>query len=100
MDTLKETLIKVLESYTGKAFNSYSYMTRSSDQQHFVVTSVRHVHDQRIVNTGLVVQLINDIIIIDRDINNKQLVDALLQVGVPRSQIILAYAGEPVPESV
>ena len=38
-------------------------------------------------------------IIIDRDINNKPLIDALVQAGVPRTQIILAYMGEPVPES-
>src|SRR4051794_30649203 len=100
MDKLKETLIKVLESYTGKAFNGYSYMTSSADQKHFVVTSVGNVKDQRIVNIGLIVQFIDDVIIIDRDINNKPLVDALLQAGVPRSRIILAYAGEPVPESV
>jgi hypothetical protein len=100
MDTLKETLIHVLEGYTGKAFNGYSYLTSSPDQQHFVVTSVGHVQGKRVVNTGLVVQCINNSIIIDCDVNNKSLVDALLQAGIPRSQIILAYAGEPVPEAV
>jgi hypothetical protein len=29
---------------------------------------------------------------------NKPLVDALVDAGVPRAQIILAYAGEAVPE--
>lgn len=75
-------------------------MTSSVDQQHFVVTSVGYIQEKRVVNVGLVVQLMNDTIIIDRDIDNKQLVDALLEAGVPRDQIILAYAGEPVPESV
>jgi hypothetical protein len=41
---------------------------------------------------------VNDQIIIERDINNKPLVDALVQNGIPREQIILAYAGEPVEE--
>jgi hypothetical protein len=97
---LKVTLVNLLEGYTGKAFNGYSYMTSSVDQQHFVVTSVGYVHGQRVVNTGLVVQFINNMIIIDHDINNKPLVDALIQAGVSRDQIILTYAGEPVPESV
>lgn len=39
-----------------------------------------------------------DKIIIDLDINDKMLVDALLQAGVPRDQIVLAYAGESIPE--
>ncbi len=69
------------------------------DQQHFVVTSVGIIHGERIVNTGLIVHCIDNLIIVDRDINNKPLVDALVQAGVPRSQIILAYAGEPVPET-
>jgi hypothetical protein len=29
---------------------------------------------------------------------NKKLVDALVQAGIPRQQIILAYAGESIPE--
>ncbi len=99
MDRLRETLIAVLEGYTGKAFNGYSYLTSSADQRHFVVTSVGTIQGKRIVNTGLVVQLSNNTIIIDRDINNKPLLDALVQAGVPRAQIILAYAGEPVPET-
>lgn len=100
MDTIREILIRELEKYAGKAFNGYSYLTASSDQSHFVITSVGYIRGQRIVNTAMIVQLLNDQIVIDRDIYDKQLVDALLQVGVPRSQIILAYAGEPVPESV
>ena len=100
MDRLRELLIAVLEGYTGQAFNGYSYLTSSTDQRHFVVTSVGSIEGKRIINTGLVVQLSDDMVIIDRDINNKPLVDALVQAGIPRTQIILAYAGEPVPESV
>jgi hypothetical protein len=37
-------------------------------------------------------------VVIERDQNDKLVVDALLQAGVPRSQIVLAYAGEHVPE--
>ena len=99
MDRLTERLIAVLEGYTGNAFNGYSYLTSSIDQRHFVVTSVGIVQGKRIVNIGLVVQLSHDTIIIDRDINNKPLVGALVQVGIPRPQIILAYVGEPVPET-
>jgi hypothetical protein len=100
MDRLRDTLITTLNEYTGQAFNGYSYLTSSADERHFVVTSIGTVQGERVVNVGLVAQLLEDRIIIDRDLNNKPLVDALLQAGVPRHQIILAYAGEPVPESV
>ena len=45
-------------------------------------------------------RLLEDHIIIERDVNDKSLVDALLQANIPRSQIVLAYAGEPVNEPV
>lgn len=98
METLRETLLEELRRYTGKALNGYSYLTSSADQHIFTVISVGQVHEKRIVNTGLVVILEGEQIIIERDVNDKPLVDALIQAGVPREQIILAYAGEAVPE--
>src|SRR5258706_8536726 len=98
MDTTREILIRELEKYAGKAFNGYSYLDSNSNQTHFVITSVGHIRDRRVVNTAIIVQLVNNTIIIDRDIFDKPLVDALLQLGIPRSQIILACAGESVPE--
>jgi hypothetical protein len=47
----------------------------------------------------LIVRLEGDHIIIERDINDKVLVDALVQAGIPRQQIILAYAGEALKEA-
>jgi vancomycin permeability regulator SanA len=52
-----------------------------------------------VVDTGLIVRTIGDIIVIDRDNNSKPLFDALLQAGVPREQIVLAYAGESIPHA-
>jgi len=100
MDTLTETVHKVMLGYAGEALNGYSYLTSSADQNVFTVVSVGKVRDERVVNTALLVRLINDHIIIERDINSKPLVDALMQAGIPREQIILAYAGEIVPEPV
>ena len=48
----------------------------------------------------LIVRLLEDRIIIERDVNDKPLVDALLLANVPREQIVLAYAGEPLNEPV
>ncbi|MDX2140626.1 MAG: element excision factor XisI family protein [Chloroflexota bacterium] len=39
----------------------------------------------------------HDSVVIERDMNDKPLVDALVQAGVPREKIILAYAGEAMP---
>ena len=98
MDRLSDTLRKVLEGYTGEALNGYSYLTESKDGTVFSVVSVGYLPDKRIVDAGLIVRLLEDRILIERDVNNKPLVDALLEAGIPREQIILAYAGEPVNE--
>lgn len=98
MDRVIDILKRTLEGYTGKALNGYSYLTSSGDEHLFTVVTVGYLPKKRIVNIGLIVQVVGDHIIIERDINNKPLVDALVQAGVPREQIILAYAGEPVEE--
>jgi hypothetical protein len=99
VDRLIEILKKTLEGYTGEALNGYSYLTENQDSTVFTVVSVGYLPEKRIVDAGLIVRLAGDRIIIERDVNDKPLVDALLQANVPRQQIILAYAGEPVEES-
>lgn len=99
MGSLREIVREVVAGYAGKALNGYSYLTISPDGQVFAVVDVAKVRDQRIVNTGLLVRLENDRIIIEHDANDKILLDALLQAGILRSQIVLAYAGETIPEA-
>ena len=94
MDSLRETLRQMMSGYTGEALNGYSYLTHDQEQNLFTVVSVGHIGERRIIDTGLVVRLDGNTIIIEHDANDKPLVDALLEIGVPRSQIILAYAGE------
>jgi len=93
-----DTLKRALEGYTGKGLNGYSCLTSSSDERVFAVVFVGYLPDKRLVDTDLIVRVVDNHIIIERDINDKPLVDALVQAGVPRQQIILAYAGEPVEE--
>jgi hypothetical protein len=98
MDRLTEVLKQTMSGYTGEALNGYSYLTSSDDQQIFTVVSVGQVRDKRIVETGLIARVIGGQIVIERDVNDKPLVDALMQNGLPRNLIVLTYAGEAVPE--
>jgi len=100
MDSLKVALEKVIESYTGEGLNGYAYLSHDAVKDVYTVISVGYVKKHRSVDANLIVRLLGDKIIIERDMNDKTLVDALLQARIPRSQIILAYAGEPAPEAV
>ena len=99
METLHYTLTAVLSSYTGRGLNAQSVLTTSADGRLLTVVSIGQVQGETVVDTGLIVRLIDDIIVIDRDNNNKPLVDALVQAGVAREQIVLAYAGETIPHA-
>ena len=99
MGSLRETLQHEMAGYAGKALNGYSYLLDNADQDIFAVISIAQLRDERIADAGLIVRLVDDKIIIELDLNSKPLVDALVQAGVPREQIVLAYAGESVAEA-
>lgn len=88
-----------MAGYAGEALNGYSYLTSDTEQQVCAVVTIGEVRDKRIADAGLIARLVDDCIVIERDINDKPLVDALVQAGVPREQIFLAYLGEPLPEA-
>ncbi len=99
MDTLTSILQQAMMGYAGEALNGYSYLTSSADQQVFTVVSVGQVRGQRIVDTGLVVRIKDNRIVIEYDANDKPLVDALVSAGIPRNRIVLADAGEIAEEA-
>ncbi|MCB9455744.1 MAG: XisI protein [Anaerolineaceae bacterium] len=99
MDRLSDILRAALEAYTGAGLNGYSYLTENTDGTVFTVVSVGQLPDKRVVDAGLIVRLVAGRIVVERDVNDKPLVDALSQAGIPRQQIVLACAGEPVEES-
>lgn len=95
MAELKQTLLEVLQAYAGEALNGHMYLT-SNDEGVFTITSIANVRGEKIVETGIVARIEYEMIIIERDISNKPLVDALVQAGIAREQIVLAYIGETV----
>jgi hypothetical protein len=99
MDALRDIVRRELEGYAGQAANGHSYLTTNSDQRHFVLTSIGDVRGVRVANATIIVQVIGETVVVERDMFDPPLVEALLQAGLPRAQIVLAYAGEPVPES-
>jgi XisI protein len=94
MDTLSETLQRVLTGYAGEMLNGHSYLTTNADGTVVVIIGLGYIGDRHFVDTSLVARLARNTIVIEHDVNNKPLIDALLAAGIPRDQIVLAYAGE------
>jgi hypothetical protein len=97
MDSLKEIFETVINGYTGEGLNGTAYLVHDPLLDVYTVISSGYIHQHRVTDANLIVRLIGDKIVIERDMNDKILADALVQAGIPRSKIVLAYAGEPVP---
>jgi len=99
MDTLKDVVHRIVAGYAGRGLNSISYLTQNDDGSVLTVTDFARIHGEHISGISLVVRIIDDRVIVERDQNDKIVKDALIQAGIPRERIILAYAGETVPET-
>ncbi len=96
MDRLKHTLQTAMSGYSGNGYHETSYLLMSSGENVFAILSVGEENGHQFAETTLAARLINDHILIEKDTNDKPLVDALVQAGIPRQQIVLAYAGETI----
>jgi CTP:phosphocholine cytidylyltransferase-like protein len=100
MDNLKSVVQETMRGYSGRGINGSSYFMQDDSHDVMSIVGQYTVRGEHFVDTSLLVRVLDNRIIIERDVNNKPLVDALLQAGIPREHIILAYAGEQVKEIV
>jgi len=99
METLQHTLKAAMAGYAGPALNGESLLTASADGRVLTIVSIGPLAGETVVDIGLIARVVDERVIIDRDVNNKPLIDALLQAGVPRRQIVLVYAGETLTDA-
>lgn len=99
MDTfaLKQIVLEEASKYAGKLVNGSSYLLTDDIRGIYAVVDIATYKAQRAVGLGLVVQLADAHVVIEHDPNSEPFVDALIEAGVPRNQIVLAYAGETLP---
>jgi len=90
MGDLSHLVETVVDEYAVDTFDGVMYAMHNDAKTAF---SVIFAGDGSVLPVVLA-RIANDLIIVERDQTNKPLVDALVQAGVPRERIILAYAGE------
>jgi hypothetical protein len=89
--TLKRILVEEMQKYTGEGYNDVAYLTVDDVSQVYAIIDMARGRDSRVVSAVLVARLVDTQIIIDLDLHDKLLVDALKAQGVPETQITLAY---------
>lgn len=103
MDQVKELTAVVqreVEDYArGGTSKAVTYPVSDTARQTYSVIVVPD-HPRKYKSMVVVAaRVVNDIVIIDEDITDRPLWEELVRAGIPREHIILAYAGEKVPES-
>lgn len=87
-----------VEKYAGHSINAKLYPIFDEKQQIYVVLSVGLDSKHQPARSVVMARIVGEYVVIEADTTDKPLFEALEDRGIPRSQIILAYAGEAKPD--
>jgi XisI protein len=88
-----------VEDYAVPAYKAQTYFVGDEKRQIYTVIVVPGNSYPIKTKAGITVmaRVVEDKVVIDQDITDRPLYEALMEAGIPREQIILAYAGEKLP---
>ncbi|MBZ0315024.1 MAG: XisI protein [Anaerolineae bacterium] len=98
MDRLAEIVRHEVFWYAGGGPNLKVIPFANEDEHAYAVAIMDKPTHRLPVEIMVMARLEGDTVIIEADNTNRPLVDALVAAGIPRDKIVLAYAGEPIPE--
>jgi hypothetical protein len=100
MDALAELLREVIFSYAGGGHNLLAFPLINEEKQVYTVLVVDYPVHKRPPMIVVLARIENGKIIVEEDITDRPVVDALVARGVSRENIILVYADEPLPSEL
>jgi hypothetical protein len=91
---------EVSEYARVRGWKSNVYYVEDDQRQIYTVIAVPTSDHPLITKASvtLLARVIGDKVVIDQDLTDRPLFEALEEAGIPRDQIILAYAGEKLPD--
>ncbi len=98
---LTETVRREVADYNNvQAWKARSFFLEDTNQQVYAVIDLPNRDNPLVEKPGIIVlaRVIGDRVVIDEDITDRPLYRELMRAGIPREQIVLAYAGEQPPE--
>jgi hypothetical protein len=101
MDALTQIVREEIRKYAGngRGANIILFPILDDERRAYTVVAVDYPTRDDIAGVVVLARIVGDKVVIEEDTTNKHLVDALLQRGIPRGQIILAYQGEAIPDA-
>lgn len=101
MDTLRAILKEEISWYAGNGRGANVILFPMLDDLHetYAVNAIEYPTRSEGAGVVVLARIVGDIVVIQEDNTDKPLLNALLQRGIPRDRIVLAYAGEPIPDA-
>lgn len=97
--TLADVTRQEVEKYAVASDDSRLYPILDDKHKTYAVNVIPFHEQHRPAWVGIMARVVGDYVVIEEDRTDKPLVDALMiNGGVPRDKIILAYKGEKLPE--
>ncbi len=89
---------KAVADYAGPSLDEtdVAYYVGDNERQIYMVVITPNNPEEEDPVVMLMARVVDNTVIITTDITDRPLFEALVQLGVPREQIILAYEGEKV----
>lgn len=100
MDYLEQTVKDIVFGYAGGGPNILVFAIANPVKKVYAVLVVDHPIRKQPAGVMIMARIIDDRVVIEEDMTDKPLIDKLLDAGIPREQIIKAYAGERLPDPV
>lgn len=98
MDQLDEIVKKTVFWYAAGGTNLQTFPLANEERHTYAVTIIDTPVRRRPAGVVVMARVAGDKVIIEEDVTDRPLVDALVANGVPREKIVLAYAGETLEE--
>lgn len=103
MAALGQILREEVAKYAGNGQGANLRLFAILDDEHqvYAVNAVDYPDrdEDEFAGVMILARIYNEQVVIEEDATDKPLLDALLQRGVKREQIVLAYNGEPIPDA-
>lgn len=101
MDTLKEIVREEVRKYAGngRGANIILFPILDDERLTYTVTAVDYPNREDFALVVVLARIVGEQVVIEEDATDKKLIDALLQRGIKRENIVLAYAGELIPDA-
>lgn len=102
MADINEILKQEVKKYSGsgRGANILLFPVLDDENRVYSVVSVDYPSHKEYAGVVVLARIVNNKVVIEEDTTDKKLVDALLQRGIPRDQILLAYNGDIIPEEL